>query len=241
MINIVICDDDPSFITSFSAQLSRVLDKLHVEFKLSALHKISNLYNELSEGMYYDIIFLDIEFFLEDKSGIDLSRYLRDNLRIDSTSIVFVSSKKSYAMSLFESQPLDFLVKPVDDEKLENTIKRFQRINNVLSKCFSFSHYGKEIKLPLSSIMYFQSADHKLIIHCAEGKTYEYSGKLSVVNDQLKENYFFSPHKSYLVNYYAVSGWGAADLTLYDNTIIPISRSHKENVQRIQFDREVLL
>ena len=241
MINIAICDDDSEFLASFYKQLTTILNKLHIEFKCSIMHKISNLYDELLDGVYFDIIFLDIEFFLEDRTGIDLSRYLRDSLRIDSTSLIFISSKSCYAMKLFESQPLDFLVKPIDDLKLERTVIRFIRINNVMTSFFSFSYYGRDIKLPLSSILYFQSFNHKIHIQCTESTNYQYSDKLSHVFDKVKNENFFSPHKSFVANYYAVKKWGTNEIILIDDTVIPISRSHKQNVFRIQLENEVPL
>ena len=45
-------------------------------------------------------------------SGIELAERIRNELHNDYMQIVYVSSKQSYAMELFESHPLHFLVKP---------------------------------------------------------------------------------------------------------------------------------
>ena len=56
----------------------------------------------IREKNVVDLLFLDIE--LGGMSGIELAEIIRNELRNDYMQIVYVSSKQSYAMELFESR-----------------------------------------------------------------------------------------------------------------------------------------
>ncbi len=67
-----------------------------------------------------DIAFIDIQ--IGQDNGLDAARLLR-SVHPD-LEIVFVTSHKEYAADSFESYPLDYMVKPVSQSRLEQTIVR---------------------------------------------------------------------------------------------------------------------
>ncbi|MEL7568552.1 MAG: response regulator [Dehalobacterium sp.] len=69
------------------------------------------LYQFICEGACFDIVFLDIE--LPKISGIDIGKKIRDEMHDETTKIVYISGKDSYAMGLFDVRPLNFLIKPI--------------------------------------------------------------------------------------------------------------------------------
>ena len=67
-----------------------------------------------------DVIFLDIEIL--GHQGLELAeRILRINQQVD---IVFVTAYDSYAVEAFELNALDYLLKPVNEERFQKTIFR---------------------------------------------------------------------------------------------------------------------
>ena len=60
---------------------------------------------------------LDIE--LISTNGIKVGKFIRDELENLEIAIVYISSKSSYAMNLFRVQPIDFLVKPIEKERIK--------------------------------------------------------------------------------------------------------------------------
>ncbi|MCP4216213.1 MAG: response regulator transcription factor [bacterium] len=66
-----------------------------------------------------DVVFLDIR--LEKESGFDLLDRIKRNFQV-----VFVTGHPDYATRAFVVNALDFLVKPVYEERLDKTIKRMQ-------------------------------------------------------------------------------------------------------------------
>ncbi len=49
-------------------------------------------------------------------------------------NIVFISHKTSYAMELFQIHPYDFLIKPIDENVLYDTMTKILQLEDVQKK-----------------------------------------------------------------------------------------------------------
>ena len=67
-----------------------------------------------------DVVFLDVE--MPGGSGFDLLKNVPD-----ATQVVFVTAHEKYAVQAFAASALDYLVKPVDPERLVDTVARLQK------------------------------------------------------------------------------------------------------------------
>jgi len=67
-----------------------------------------------------DVVFLDVE--MPGGSGFDLLKNVPD-----ATQVVFVTAREKYAVQAFAAAALDYLVKPVDPERLADTVARIQK------------------------------------------------------------------------------------------------------------------
>lgn len=67
-----------------------------------------------------DVVFLDVE--MPGGSSLDLLESVPD-----ATQVVFVTAREKYAVQAFAAAALDYLVKPVDPERLADTIARLQK------------------------------------------------------------------------------------------------------------------
>ena len=65
-----------------------------------------------------DIVFLDIE--MRGLNGIDFGMELQNCA--EDTAIIFVTAYPEYALEAFRAYPLDYIVKPVDEERLAQTL-----------------------------------------------------------------------------------------------------------------------
>ncbi|NCB52650.1 MAG: response regulator [Clostridia bacterium] len=66
-----------------------------------------------------DIVFLDIE--IRDVNGIDFGVEMQS--RAENTAIIFVTAYPNYSLEAFKAYPLDYIVKPVDEERLARTLR----------------------------------------------------------------------------------------------------------------------
>jgi len=78
---------------------------------------------EAVERQDVDIVFLDIE--LPEMDGIELAERLLEHR--PGIQVVFVTSYDEYAVRAFELNAIDYLVKPVREERLLNTLQRLER------------------------------------------------------------------------------------------------------------------
>ena len=89
------------------------------------------------------MIFLDIE--LREINGIDFGIEIKSVLK--DISVVFVTAYPSYALDAFKAYPLDYIVKPVDEERLVTTLNYVNevqsKIKNVCCEKFYIHCFGK--------------------------------------------------------------------------------------------------
>ncbi|MBD5087635.1 MAG: response regulator transcription factor [Clostridiales bacterium] len=226
MYHIIICDKDLSFREEFYNLFEEVTDNLIMECCITQCKETEQV-AEILKTKSVDLLFLSIE--LENGLGFEFGKHLRENLCNFDTQIVYVSEKPEYAMELFETMPLDFLLKPISKEKLQSLMEHFLIKIEPAERLFYFKVNGITNIVPYNEIFYFQSTLRKIVIF-AVYDTNEFYGKLDNIEEQLPE-YFVRIHKSYIVNTHFVTKYCYDSVSLSNKQHLPISRSYKEQVQ----------
>jgi len=112
----VIADDEAQLRIYLKAKLANLWPELIIcgeaENGLEALRLI--------ESCRPAIAFLDIK--MPGLSGIEVARKISSGCRI-----VFITAFDQYAIEAFENEAIDYLLKPVTDQRLQKTIKRLKR------------------------------------------------------------------------------------------------------------------
>ena len=116
MIKIAVCDDEPFFAEQMNDRIKKYMPDCIIQRFLSGEDLL--LQREL-----FDIYFLDIQ--MEKINGIETARKLRE---LDEESIiVFITGAKEYVFEAFDVAALHYLVKPVDNEKLQEVLRRAEK------------------------------------------------------------------------------------------------------------------
>jgi len=236
MVYIAICDDE----TKIGAELERILidifNQLKVECEIDVFFTGDELRLKMEAGVHYDLIFLDIEFAKGEINGVEVGRLIRETHRNYIVSIVYISWEKKYAMQLFEIRPMDFLIKPLVCEKVEQTVRIYLRIVGLWSGEFTYKKGHNTCKVQAKNIIYLESSDRKLILHLADGRKEEFYGSLKeAFNEQLQRFDFIFIHASYVVNYDYITAVKYNQLLLTENQIsLPIS-PNKRNEARERY------
>lgn len=230
MYRIGICDDDGSFREKFHKQVTEAFAQLGAKGEIFQWASLEEAKGALEQGRTVELLFLDIE--LEEQRGMELGRFLRQKLVDYHTQIVYVSYEQGYAMELFDSEPLGFLIKPITKEALLEVCRRFLRKNLQSKKGKEQMYYYKERQetkvLSFDETLYFQSMGRKIMAFTREG-TKELYGKLTDLEAQVP-SYFIRIHKSYLVNTHFVQSYHPGKVVLKNQEELVISRSYKEAV-----------
>lgn len=238
MFRVVICDDDAVFCELLEKAILSYLSAHNKKYSINVYQSIGELQSDLAKGCTIDILFLDIEFAHEKLNGVDLANYIRKILRDDYIEIVYISSQEKYAMQLFETRPLHFLIKPIQKREVADVLGKVARIREIRKKFFTYKYRSKRFRIELGAINYFISEGRRIRIVCTSNREFLFNGKISSVLQELDENGFFSPHKSYVVNYYAVEQWGRSEMIIRNGDYIPISRTKENEMKALQLKYE---
>jgi len=112
-VRVVIVDDEPLARSGVRARLSR-FPEIEIVGECGDGRTAVAAIRELSP----DLVFLDIQ--MPDVNGFDVLRSLPAN---SLPSIIFLTAYDRYAVNAFEVHALDYLLKPIDDERFRRSVE----------------------------------------------------------------------------------------------------------------------
>ena len=159
-----------------------------------------------------DLIFLDIQ--MPGMNGFEmLSKLKRIPL------VIFCTAYDEYALQAFETNSIDYLLKPVKEIRLEKTISKLDKFAPHFNKAeildfleaiekkgakpkvtsLSIKAGKKIIFLKLSDILYFKAKDKYVSVFLKNGEEHLSEQSLQQLNEELPEN-FRRIHRATLLN-----------------------------------------
>ena len=174
----------------------------------------------------YDLIFLDI--MLGDMSGIDVARKIRET---DSQClIVFVSFSTEYALQGFEVRALDYLVKPVSQERFEKTMTlcHDELIRHI--RYIEVKESRTMVKLPLQDILYTDYYNHYIQIHTTSRVIRSYQQFDTFSPLLLCYPQFLCCYRNCIVNMDKIASVDKNDFIMETGERVPIIRSSRNNI-----------
>ena len=195
-IKVIIVDDE----RLSREELKRAL-KAYEDFVLIGEAENADDAKDLIETEMPDLIFLDIE--MPEKSGFDLLESL-DNV----PAVLFTTAYNQYAVQAFEVNALDYLMKPIREErfaqaieKIRNTIKLKSYLNNSVEKDQKiFIKDGeKRFFIELDEIYLIESLENYTRLFF-QGKKALQRRSLCQWEEMLDENIFFRINRTKIIN-----------------------------------------
>jgi two-component system LytT family response regulator len=194
-IKVIIVDDE----RSSREELKRAL-KIYEDFVLIGEAENADDAKDLIETEMPDLIFLDIQ--MPEKSGFDLLESL-DN----APAVLFTTAYNEYAVQAFEVNALDYLLKPIREErfakaieKIRNTIKQKDLSNTVTSDQKIFIKDGeKRFFIQLDEIYLIESLENYTRLYF-QGKKALQRRSLRQWEALLDETVFFRINRTEIIN-----------------------------------------
>ena len=193
-----------------------------------------------------DLVFLDIE--MPEMSGFELLQQLPE---ID-FEVVFITAYAKYAVQAFRFAALDYLMKPLDIEDLEQCIQRVQeRMSNrerpswlgqFVREITTQQDREKRIPIPTAEKLFFEPVGsivrcegqvNYTAIHLVSGERILVSKTLKEYDTLLREYNFIRVHQSHLVNRDHIRKFVKSDggyLILSDGSQVSVARNRKERI-----------
>jgi len=234
MVHIAICDDEKQIGADLERTLLGIFAEQGINAEVDVYFSGEELCRKMEASAHYDLIYLDIEFAKQEINGVEVGRLIRETHNNNMVDIVYISWGKAYAMELFDIRPMNFLVKPLEHDKVEGTVNTYLMLSKLREGEFVYKSGHGTVMLQLNDIVYFENSGKKIIAHLADGGWNEFYGSLKAVYDeQLKKSDFLFIHASYAVNYNYVTEIRFTQLTLRNSpTPMTISKSKREEVRR---------
>ena len=228
MYNIGICDDERDTCVQITNMIQEYSKKNKVEIEVSVWHTGEALYADLTKKIHIDLLFLDIE--LVSTNGIQIGKLIRNELENPDISIAYISSKSSYALELFKIHPIDFLIKPVSAQDIEDTIEEAMRLHNRNNKLFEYKANGYNCRIPYKEIVYFYSDNKKVNMVTLDEKI-SFTGRIKDLMVQLPHN-FIQIHQSFIINMSHMNECSYENVKMRGNIILNISQPYRKLVRK---------
>lgn len=231
MLKVAICDDENLICAQVEKYIFSICKKADIKADVDVFYSGEELCRGLKNGEYYDLIFLDIE--LPQLNGIEVGHIIREVLENENTQISYISGRENYAIRLFEFRPINFLVKPLDYQKVEQVLKKVFLLLDIETGTFTYKKGHGIDKIQIKDILYFQSRNRKIEI-ITQNSSEEFYGSLDDVYEQVKKNQFLWIHKSYIVNYKFVKILEYDQLTMTNGQVLSISQNKRKYIREMQ-------
>lgn len=217
MIKTAICDDEPEFIVTMSAELKRLYsDIIIIDSTYTSPEKL------LNDNKQYDILFLDID--MPEMDGMELSdRYGKD------TEIVFVTNHEALVFKAYNAtDSFGFIRKSKLSDDLQSVMRRFLKLKSE-QKSITIKINEQLLQIKYCDIFYIEKQINHIIIHTKNNK-YTIRKTLSEIETMLSPFEFVRTHIGYLVNLDKIQLIEKKRVILQNSNTVPVSRSHYKNV-----------
>ena len=235
-MKIAICDDQMVMHTELKKRLENYAKK----------RNLIMIYNDYTNGLdligsqnEYDIIFMDYQ--MAEIDGLETARQIRK--KNTATAIIFLTSFPDIVFDTFEVNAYRFLVKPIDDKKLESALDSFLADNDE-SNYILIKTDDSNKKININDIIYIEASDKYCNIRTNEG-TVLFKKTLSEIEKMLPEDKFFRCHRTYLVGFRHIVSHTSTDI-LFDNKeralisrvkISPFKKAFTNYIKRYNFQK----
>lgn len=199
----------------------------------------------MAQSLEPDIVLLDIR--MPGMDGIEAARHIA---KLDEPpAVIFITAFSDHALEAFETHAVDYLLKPVKQERLQTALDatirptraQASRSNGVLSGLESRQHIcarvrGSLVLVPIDNIYYFHAEQKYVTVRHTEGEV--------LIEDALKGleaefgDRFHRIHRNALVSLSRLAGMQSEDdghrVTFRDiDDTLEVSRRHLPGVRKI--------
>jgi DNA-binding LytR/AlgR family response regulator len=153
---------------------------------------------KLAAAVPYDVVFIDVE--MPGLSGLDAARLVHG--RTGAPQLVFVTAHEQYAIDAFAVEALDYLLKPVDPERLAQVVRRLGKRPAVpapVEKIPVVSSGGETVLLDWEELHYARADGDYSRVYTYD-RSYLCTRSLRELEETLPADRFARIHRSYLVN-----------------------------------------
>lgn len=205
-MNVIILEDETRAANHLERLLLRVAPTMKILAKLESVRDAVKYLNTNPEP---ELIFSDIQL----ADGLSFEVYKQVNVKCP---IIFTTAYDHYAIEAFQTNGIDYLLKPVEEERLQKAIEKARHFSPgiVLEKLLAINRpaeekayksrfmvkVGDKIKsVPVEEILVFYSQEKASFIRTTDAHTYCIDYALDQLEPMLDPENYFRINRKYIV------------------------------------------
>ncbi|MBT2622502.1 LytTR family DNA-binding domain-containing protein [Chryseobacterium sp. ISL-6] len=226
-MNCIIIDDEPIARQGMSKFINKV-----PELILKGIFKNTDEAKSFLDAHDVNLIFLDIQ--MPGINGVEFAKTLSKN-----TLVIFTTAHIKYALDSYEVDAIDYLVKPIREERFFKAVNKALEYNYFLSDSYEKGQYKasgensiliradrRDYKILFGDILYIEGMKDYVIINLSSGKLIT-AMNLKTALSKIPENLFVRISKSYIVNVSHITA--VANHAVFINDIeLPLGISYRK-------------
>ena len=222
---IALCDDETESLTFLQKVISKYFQTRDIPVQIDLFLNGENL---LQASAVYDIYFLDI--YLPGISGMDTAEaLLKKNSR---ANIIFSTSSSLHAVEAFSLNAAHYLLKPFSSEHVENALDRcMARLKPEDGKYLKIKTRQTVIPIAWKNIIYIEVQNKICTVYTKKG-TYQTYATLDSIYENLNDDCFMKPQRSYIVNMNYIDSFYFGRLELRNGKEVILSRSQRTQLKQ---------
>jgi DNA-binding LytR/AlgR family response regulator len=214
-MKVLVVDDEAPARRRLLRLLRRIPSVGAIDEAASAAEALSAI-----ERLGPDVLFLDVR--MPGLDGIGLAERCGSK-----AAIVFVTAHPEHAVAAFDLQSVDYLLKPVRLERLEEAVRRVRARGASAPPIVTTHEHGATIVVDATTVTRFRACD-KYTAYVSEGREHLTDEPLVSLEARLAPVGFMRVHRAELVRLSAVRSLGAKDgahwVVLQDGQVVSVSR-----------------
>lgn len=239
MVKAVIVDDEPKAIQSLTWELSNFSNDIDVIKTFTSPEEAI----DYLDANTCDCLFLDIQM-----PTMDGFQFLAKLTNKD-FAVVITTAYNEFAIKALRHEAIDYLLKPIDSDDLQETIRKIKKHNSKMSssnkieevllsfnskfdpKKITINTDGKLIFLNAEEILFVESDGNYCTIIMENSQKIVITKKLKEMNGILPEDQFFRIHNSYIINLKKIKEYIKSEgyVIMESNHRIPVARQRKSD------------
>ena len=199
------------------------------------VQSVKNAVQWLNTHQAPDLIFMDIQL----ADGLSFEIFEQTIVK---TPVIFTTAYDEYALKAFKVNCIDYLLKPIDQDELNNAVNKFKENNSpkeIPTQVFdSILHsltkkyknkfvlkVGEHIKVfTIDDVQCFYSIEKYTFLQNNSGRDYAINYSLDQLEDLLDPTQFFRINRKFIVSFSAIS-----DIISYSNSRLKVKLNSNQS------------
>ena len=222
-MKLFICDDEAQIRHEFEEIVQRLSPQSEIRVFSSGERLLDVLRQENC-----DVLLLDID--MPGMSGMDVANCLGE--KEYKPLLVFVTSHDELVYDSFQYHPFGFVRKSFFEKEIDKVLKDCARELEGSRKHFSFRVGGRDVRLSVSDILFFEADGNYLRLYSSK-EEHRIRSTITAVENSLSSCGFIRVHKGFLVNQLAIRTFGTDELQLENGITLPVGKTYAESAKKL--------